>query len=101
MELNGMAMLLIIIFSLVVNLVGSHYIAKWAMNKGYSYNAFFFVAFLASWLLAIIIIAVIPERVEQEERAEGRCPYCDELISARANICKHCHKEVEPLIFDN
>ncbi len=32
-----------------------------------------------------------PPRVERE------CPYCAELILAKAKICKHCGKEVEPL----
>jgi len=30
-------------------------------------------------------------------RAERECPYCAETILARAKICKHCGKEVEPL----
>lgn len=33
-----------------------------------------------------------PARVERE------CPYCAELILAKAKICKHCGKEVEPLV---
>ena len=30
-------------------------------------------------------------------RAERECPYCAETILAKARICKHCGKEVEPL----
>lgn len=30
-------------------------------------------------------------------RAERECPYCAETILAKAKICKHCGKEVEPL----
>ena len=33
-----------------------------------------------------------PARVERE------CPYCAEMILAKARICKHCGKEVEPLV---
>jgi len=33
-----------------------------------------------------------PARVERE------CPYCAEMILAKAKICKHCGKEVEPLV---
>jgi len=31
-------------------------------------------------------------------RAERECPYCAEMILAKAKICKHCGKEVEPLV---
>jgi uncharacterized membrane protein YdbT with pleckstrin-like domain len=34
----------------------------------------------------------VPARVERE------CPYCAEMILAKAKICKHCGKEVGPLI---
>ena len=34
----------------------------------------------------------VPARVERE------CPYCAEMILAKARICKHCGKEVEPLV---
>jgi uncharacterized membrane protein YdbT with pleckstrin-like domain len=30
-------------------------------------------------------------------RVERECPYCAEMILARAKICKHCGKEVEPV----
>ena len=32
-----------------------------------------------------------------EPRAERECPYCAERILARARVCKHCGREVEPL----
>jgi uncharacterized membrane protein YdbT with pleckstrin-like domain len=31
-------------------------------------------------------------------RAERECPYCAERILAKARICKHCGKEVQPLV---
>ena len=31
-------------------------------------------------------------------RIERECPYCAEMILAKAKICKHCGKEVEPLV---
>lgn len=31
-------------------------------------------------------------------RAERECPYCAETILAKAKVCKHCGREVEPLI---
>jgi len=30
-------------------------------------------------------------------RGERECPRCAELILARARICKHCGRELEPL----
>lgn len=30
-------------------------------------------------------------------RAERECPYCAEPILARAKVCKHCGRDVEPL----
>jgi hypothetical protein len=30
-------------------------------------------------------------------RVERECPYCAEKILARAKVCKHCGREVEPV----
>ncbi len=30
------------------------------------------------------------------DRIEVECPYCAELILAKARFCKHCHRDVEP-----
>jgi sulfatase modifying factor 1 len=32
-----------------------------------------------------------------EFRDERECPYCAELILKKAQVCKHCHRDVEPL----
>lgn len=34
----------------------------------------------------------------QDERNERECPYCAELILAKAQVCKHCGSEVEPAV---
>jgi uncharacterized membrane protein YdbT with pleckstrin-like domain len=31
------------------------------------------------------------------ERRERECPYCAELILARAKVCKHCGRDVQPV----
>jgi uncharacterized membrane protein YdbT with pleckstrin-like domain len=31
------------------------------------------------------------------ERLERECPFCAELILARARVCKHCGRDVEPV----
>jgi uncharacterized membrane protein YdbT with pleckstrin-like domain len=33
-----------------------------------------------------------------EPRDERECPYCAERILKRARVCKHCGREVEPLV---
>ena len=33
----------------------------------------------------------------ESSRVERECPYCAEKILARARVCKHCGREVEPL----
>jgi len=35
---------------------------------------------------------------EMPARAERECPYCAETILAKARICKHCGRAVEPLV---
>ena len=39
--------------------------------------------------------AVPPPQPAREER---ECPFCAELILKKAKVCKHCSREVEPLI---
>jgi uncharacterized membrane protein YdbT with pleckstrin-like domain len=36
----------------------------------------------------------------QPAREERDCPYCAERILARARVCKHCGRDVEPLVRD-
>lgn len=33
-------------------------------------------------------------------RVERECPWCAELILAKARVCRHCAREVRPLIED-
>lgn len=33
-----------------------------------------------------------------ERREERDCPFCAERILARARVCKHCGRDVEPLV---
>ena len=37
-------------------------------------------------------------RSEPGVREERDCPYCAERILAKAKVCKHCGREVEPLV---
>ena len=47
--------------------------------------------------LAEIAAAVAPPPASEEpKRVERECPFCAELILARAKVCKHCGRDVEP-----
>ena len=37
-------------------------------------------------------------RLVPEVREERECPYCAELILKKARVCKHCGRDVEPLV---
>jgi DNA-directed RNA polymerase subunit RPC12/RpoP len=37
-------------------------------------------------------------RLVAESRDERECPYCTERILRKARVCKHCGREVEPLV---
>lgn len=34
---------------------------------------------------------------DAQKREERDCPYCAERILAKARVCKHCQREIEPL----
>jgi len=36
-------------------------------------------------------------RQESDRRVERECPYCAEMILARAKVCKHCGRDVVPV----
>ena len=40
----------------------------------------------------------VPEAVAGSVREERDCPYCAERILAKARVCKHCGRDVEPLV---
>ena len=41
--------------------------------------------------------APVAASLPTESRVERECPFCAELILAKARVCKHCGKEVEPV----
>jgi len=34
---------------------------------------------------------------DHDDRRKRECPHCAEMILAKAKVCKHCNREVEPL----
>lgn len=37
-------------------------------------------------------------RLVPKVRDDRECPYCAELILKKARVCKHCHRDVEPVV---
>jgi hypothetical protein len=90
--------LFVVIFSLafLVNLLASLGVAAAAAKKGRSYAAFFFISFFFSFLLAFVIVASLAPIQNESGRQTGRsCPYCDEPVSLKAIVCRHCGRDIE------
>ncbi|MBI4684176.1 MAG: hypothetical protein HY755_03140 [Nitrospirae bacterium] len=39
------------------------------------------------------------QRLSPEARDERECPYCAERILRKARVCKHCNREVQPIVW--
>jgi hypothetical protein len=50
----------------------------------------------AVWALKKPEIVIAPATLDPS-KSYRECPYCAETILAKAKVCKHCHKDVEPL----
>lgn len=98
----------------IVNILASIGVAVAASRKGRSGAGFFFLSFFISFVIALIIVLVISPtdqaRLSVQAGNVGKvgpvqCPHCRELIRPDANVCKHCGKDVVPvlplLIFQN
>jgi hypothetical protein len=86
-----------LIIYLFVNVGLSVLVGIVADKKGRSFAAFFFLSLVVSFLVGILVILAMPQG-EGGSAAVGRveCPFCKEKINARAVVCKHCGKDVEP-----
>jgi hypothetical protein len=82
-------------------------VAVAARQKGRSGAGFFFLSFFISFVIALIIVLVISptdqERLSVQAGNVGKvgpvqCPHCRELIRPDANVCKHCGKDVVPVL---
>jgi len=62
-------------------------------------------SFLGWWVFGTLLfivalpMALLKKPIDQSE-AKGmrKCPKCAEAIKAEAQICKHCHSDVEPIV---
>jgi hypothetical protein len=73
--------------------------ASVARSKGLSGFGYFVLSCLMSFVVAIIVLAIVPSRktlVATKEAAQ--CPFCREEVKFEAIVCKHCGRDIQPLL---
>jgi hypothetical protein len=76
---------------------GAFVAANFARSKGRSGFGYFALSLLLSFLVTIIVLAILPSKVTTVDPVpKTTCPYCREQIIADAVVCKHCGRDVEP-----
>lgn len=90
-----------LLIGLVINLILSFVVANIAVEKGRSYAGFFWLSFLLSFLIGLLVVlASQPITKNQlgdvDSRLLVKCPMCAEQILAEAKVCKHCGRDVVP-----
>ena len=112
-EATGLLLLIVlvvVVVLLVVQLSIATAISNIAERKGRSKRAFFWLSFLVSWLVMLIIVVTLPENNQTKlENQNGldpddfgsvqvQCSFCKELVRADAVVCKHCGRDIEPAL---
>ena len=75
-----------------------------ASNKERSFFGFLLLALLLSPVVGILAAVIAKPNIaahEQKVIASGlqrKCPHCAELVKNEASTCKHCGKEIAPLL---
>jgi len=72
-------------------------VGVYASSKGRSGIGYFFISLILSPLIGFIIALVVKPTMREGSKLR-KCPFCAEDIKAEAIVCKHCGKDVEPLI---
>lgn len=88
---------------------------KMAENRKRSFGLWFFISLIFSPLISALILLMIGNAVPQQPayiiqqaplpappahepvRETRECPFCAETILAKAKVCKHCGREIEPI----
>jgi hypothetical protein len=84
-------------FLLLLNVALSGLVAYVAYTKRRSAWAFFFLSFFLSFLVGIVVaLAIAPGNRARQGEFNVECRFCREQINARAVVCKHCGKDVDP-----
>lgn len=98
-----------VIGALIGNAILSLIVGYAAGQKGRSSVGFFWLAFLGSFIIGILVLIAVP-RVELTDKVlvpsrtgavaqtsggtRVKCPFCAEWVSAEAKLCKHCGREI-------
>jgi hypothetical protein len=95
---------------LIVNGLLSFLVAYAAEQKGRSAVAFYWLSFLTSFVIGLLVVIAIPKLEVQEPGLKQsltgkvartsagqvvKCPFCAEWVKAEARVCKHCGKDIE------
>ena len=89
----GLPELIIIILLLTPAIIGG----VLASSKGRSVLAWVLLS-LFFWFAPIILLFLQP--LKEVEGKYRECPKCKEIIKWHAQVCKHCHSEIETVIED-
>jgi hypothetical protein len=75
--------------------------ASVARSKGRSGVGYFVLSCLLSFLVAIIVLAIVPSlKTTSAPVTEAQCPFCREDVKADAVVCKHCGRDIEPIVLE-
>lgn len=95
---------------MIINGLLSFLVAYAAEQKGRSSVAFYWLSFLTSFVIGLLVVIAIPKLEGQEPGLKQsltgkvartsagqvvKCPYCAEWVKAEARVCKHCGKDIE------
>lgn len=88
---------------LIVNALLSLVVGYVAGQKGRSQVGFFSLSFLTSFLIGLIVVLAMPSEQQgvpgqSTKDHRVRCAFCAEEILAQAKVCKHCGRDVTPVV---
>lgn len=96
--------------ALLGNALLSLTVAYAAKQKGRSAVGFFWLSFLTTFVIGILVVIAVPRRdplndlgspsrtgkvITNASGMEVKCPYCAEWVKAEARVCKHCGRDIE------